>query len=118
MLDLAPFKDRTDWLKFRPAEYKYAYTVDPVTGHHVGPDCIRCGAKDCHPHYRGYCGIQCSDAASDEEDIAELVDEIECLRREVARSKGALSVLLEAVSSGSDEDINICMSAAQELLDA
>jgi hypothetical protein len=96
MLDLTHIKSRLEWLKNKPTEYKYEYAVDPITNYHVGPDCIRCGSKDCHPYYKGYCSDQCAETASDEEDMAELVEEIEQLRLEQNKLRQALSELLIA----------------------
>jgi len=87
MLDLTYLKSRLEWLKNKPVEYEYEYTTDPATGYHIGPDCIRCGTKDCHPYFKGYCSEQCADIAYDEEDMLELVNEVERLRAAIQKHK-------------------------------
>lgn len=51
----------------------------------VGPDCKRCGAKDCHPIFHGYCSNQCEDMAEDEARIVEMEARVERLEAENMR---------------------------------
>ncbi len=81
--------------------YEWTYTIDPVTGYQVGPDCKRCGAKDCHPIFYGYCSNHCEDMASDEAHIAELEAANERLRTNIRELMEPEMASLVAFSKGS-----------------